>query len=586
MRPFLAILILLALALPVAALDTQTRVLSPVRSWSADDLARFDPAWLHVKFVEGAEVAGAGAGFVDAGGRDLAAVNGALQRESGIEIRRTFVGDRVALRAWKAAGEARSHAVGPDLSLWFDVRVAGGRVAVARLVNALNACAAVEIAHPAAIVEPAFVTSPAGPAAPREPLPTPDFTGQQRYLYDPPTGLDAPAAWALPGGRGAGLHFIDVELAWCENHEDFDFTHCFFQGGATQDPAYEDHGTAVLGEILGVPNTFGITGFASDVQWGVEAILYSEWPNVPHRFQDAVNHLSAGDVWLIELQMYPPGKSATPMEWLQVNYDVIWTSVWSLGIVCVEAGANGTQDLDDASWGGVFDRNLRDSGAIMVAAGTPYGRVAEYFTNWGSRMDAHAWGSSIVTTGYGDLYTLGTAQTEYTATFGGTSGASPMLTGSALCLQGIAEAHLGLRLDPITLRAILHDTGVPHLDPAKEIGPRPDLAAASTTILNSAGVRAGGEPGTALRLSIAPNPTPAAAEIRLATPDAAEVSLAVFDASGRCVRDLLPRRAAGGAFGLTWDGRDAAGHGLPSGVYYLRARQGAAEAVRTVLLTR
>jgi hypothetical protein len=222
----------------------------------------------------------------------------------------------------------------------------------------------------------------------------------------------------------------------------------------------------------------------------------------------------------------------------------------------------------------------------MVAAGTPYGRVAEYFTNWGTRMDAHAWGSSIVTTGYGDLYTLGTPQTEYTATFGGTSGASPMLTGSALCLQGIAEANLGVRLDPITLRALIHDTGVPHLDPTKEIGPRPDLGAASYYILNSAGVTQRGDRGSTLRLSVAPNPTPAATEILLAAPEAAEVSLALFDATGRCVRELAPRGASNGALCLAWDGRDAAGRRLPSGVYYLRARQGATEAIRAVLLTR
>jgi len=579
MRRILAVVFLLSLVLPVRAFDTQTRVVSPVQSWTAGDLARFDGAWLHAKFVEGADVTIEGPGFSDAGGRDLAEVNAALQRESGIEIRRTFEGDRAMLRAWKAAGETRSHGIGPDLSLWFDVRVAGGRPAVARLVNALNACAAIEIAHPAPIAEPAF-------EPPSDPRPTPDFTAQQGYLYSPPVGLDAPAAWAVPGGRGAGVHFIDVELAWCENHEDFDFTHCFFQGGGTQDPSYEDHGTAVLGEILGVPNTFGVTGFAADVQWGVEAILYGEWPNVPHRFQDAVDHLSAGDVWLIELQMYPPGRSATPMEWVQVNYDVIWTSVWSLGIVCVEAGANGTQNLDDASWGGIFDRLVRDSGAIMVAAGTPTGRVAESFTNWGTRMDAHAWGSSIVSTGYGDLYTRGTPQTEYTSTFGGTSGASPMLTGSALCLQGIAAANLGVRLDPIALRAILHDTGVPHLDPMKEIGPRPNLAAASTFILTSSGVAQHDNLGGNLRLSVAPNPTPASAEILLAAPNATEVRLALFDATGRCLRELAPRHQSNGAFGLTWDGRDAAGRRLPNGVYYLRARQGATEAVRAILMAR
>lgn len=152
-------------------------------------------------------------------------------------------------------------------------------------------------------------------------------------------------------------------------------------------------------------------------------------------------------------------------------------------MVCIEAGANGTQDLDDPSWEGVFDRNLRDSGAVMVGAGTPTGRVAEWFTNYGSRMDVHAWGSEIVTTGYGDLYRGGSLQTEYTSDFGGTSGASPMVTGAALCLQGISRQVYGTHLPPPLLRRLLNETAVPHLDPVKEIGPRPDLGAAVERLL-------------------------------------------------------------------------------------------------------
>jgi hypothetical protein len=201
-------------------------------------------------------------------------------------------------------------------------------------------------------------------------------------------------------------------------------------------------------------------------------------------------------------------------------------------------------------------------------------------------MDAHAWGSSIVTTGYGDLYTLGTPQTEYTAAFGGTSGASPMLTGSALCLQGIAEANLGVRLDPIALRALIHDTGVPHLDPNKEIGPRPDLGAAVDYLLNSASIRPGGDFGEALRLTVAPNPISSSAEIRFASPTPGDARLALFDASGRCVRILAPSRSGDGGFALVWDGRDVAGRRLANGVYYLRADQGAVSARRKILIAR
>jgi serine protease len=587
---------------PVAlALDTHTRPVSPVRAWSEQDLKRFDPAWVHVKFVEGANVELAPGQFSDGSREDMRAVNDALAAEAVTAIRRTFAHERATLRAWKAAGEERTGRPGPDLSLWFDVRVDGGRAAVARLLDRLNACVAVEIAHPAAIAELATIAGVAagngasaragagmtavftsGPQGLARRNSTPDFTTQQGYLYAPPVGLDALAAWAIPGGFGDGLKFIDVELSWCENHEDFDFSHNFCLGGAPENPSvdFQNHGTAVLGEIIGQHNGYGVNGFAPAVSYGMVAVDINEWPNVPHRFQEAVDHLDAGDVWLIELQMYPPGCSATPMEWLQVNYDVIWTSCWSLGIVCVEAGANGSQDLDDPTWGGVFDRNVRDSGAIMVAAGTPNGRVAEWFTNYGSRMDAHAWGSTIVTTGYGDLYNGGTPQSWYTAGFSGTSGASPMVTGTALCLQGIADANLSYRLDPIELRALITATGVPHLDPSKEIGPRPDLAAAAEQVLSFSGMR---EPQVSSllpatrQLSGAPNPFRAGTDIRFTLPAPDQTRLVILDASGRVVRTLVDGATLAGEQRLGWDGRDDAGADAGSGVFLLHLTSGGSE---------
>ena len=58
---------------------------------------------------------------------------------------------------------------------------------------------AVEIAHPAAVCEPAVILGDVTPAAVTRDR-TPDFTAQQTYLYAPPLGLDAPAAWAVNGG--------------------------------------------------------------------------------------------------------------------------------------------------------------------------------------------------------------------------------------------------------------------------------------------------------------------------------------------------------------------------------------------------
>jgi hypothetical protein len=264
--------------------------------------------------------------------------------------------------------------------------------------------------------------------------------------------------------------------------------------------------------------------------------------------------------------MYPPGRDATPMEWLQVNYDVIWTGVWARDVICIEAGANGGQDLDDPSWGGVFDRSVRDSGAIMVGAGTPNGLVAESCTNYGSRMDVHAWGSSIVTTGYGDLYNGGTLQTRYTDGFNGTSGASPMVAGSALCLEGIARAALGAPLTPIEIRTILNETGTPQQG-TRLIGPRPNLAAAAARVLETAAA----PDRTALPGGIAIAPNPFSESLRLAFDvagrDVARVS--VFDVAGRKIRTLQVSGIHSGRRDLVWDGRNEAGARLGRGVYFL-----------------
>jgi len=559
----LAVMGLLVSVSVAAALDHTTRAVGPIRSWQASDLTRFSDQMVHVKFVEGSTIAWNGERFTGSGAGDLSLVQAAIARRTIVEVRPTFAVDRATARAWKATGEARTGKTGPDLSLWFTIQIRGGAAAVTGLLNDLNASPAVEIAHPEAIPEPAVMHAGAQQSA----AVPPDFTGMQGYLYAPPVGLDAPSAWGYTGGQGEGGKFIDVELAWTEDHVDFPFARMFHHGGAAEDPAqaYIDHGTAVLGEVIGQQNGFGIDGFAPGIEgYGMVAITVAEWPTVPQYFQEAVDNLEAGDVWLIELQMFPSGHSATPMEFLQVNYDVIWTSTWARDILCIEAGANGSQNLDDSSWGGLFNRNIRDSGAIMVGAGTPSGLVAESFSNYGSRMDVHAWGSQIVTTGYGDLYNEGPQQSRYTAAFGGTSGASPMVTGAALCLTGIARAA-GIPFTPELIRAILHDTGTPQQG-TRLIGPRPKLGAAANAILATTAVAASGSPA-ALRIESAPNPFTDAIHLRIDSPVQSIFRVAVYDAGGRNVREL---GRVSGAQPIAWDGRDQRGAPLGTGVYFFR----------------
>jgi hypothetical protein len=94
------------------------------------------------------------------------------------------------------------------------------------------------------------------PSAQEAPVTTPNFTNRQLYLNPAPVGVDAPYAWQFPGGRGAGVNVIDLEWGWQFTHEDL----LVNQGGvlAGNNSPSNNHGTAVLGEISGDVNNYGI----------------------------------------------------------------------------------------------------------------------------------------------------------------------------------------------------------------------------------------------------------------------------------------------------------------------------------------
>jgi uncharacterized repeat protein (TIGR01451 family) len=67
-----------------------------------------------------------------------------------------------------------------------------------------------------------------------------------------------------------------------------------------------------------------------------------------------------------------------------------------------------------------------------------------------------------------------------------------------------------------------------------------------------------------------PNPARDEATIRFDVPVEGHVRLEIFDVSGRRVATLVDRRLAPGRYAPTWDGRDATGQRVASGVYFVR----------------
>ncbi|MBM7505909.1 S8 family peptidase [Agromyces aurantiacus] len=332
-------------------------------------------------------------------------------------------------------------------------------------------------------VETAYVEG--GPTPPPGPPPVDASndprSGNQGYLEAAPDGIDARWAWGMTDGTGIG--FVDLEQGWTLNHEDLAAAGITIISGVSQ--AYHGHGTAVLGEVVAVDNTKGGVGIAPAASARVVSqYRTSTTYSTAAAIISAADAMSPGDVLLLEAQTTAAGSSTSylPVEVEQAVFDAIRNAVDS-GIVVVEAAGNGGNDLDD--WTDANGRHLlkvgdpdyRDSGAIMVGAATsaaPHSRLD--FSNHGSRVDCYAWGQSVDTTGDG---WTGTSTTAYTGGFGGTSGASPIVTGAAVLLQSWRKARKGHPFDPATVRVWLSSgLNTASADPATDrIGVMPNLRA-------------------------------------------------------------------------------------------------------------
>ncbi len=230
--------------------------------------------------------------------------------------------------------------------------------------------------------------------------PTPYFPGQAGFLNylgaagAPDNGIgadcaDESCAWNVDGGRGLGVKVFDIELGWQIGHEDLSITKSFLLDSAnTSQQDWVDHGTAVLGVIGAVDNTYGMTGIASDA--GLWMVSSGQSDNLTLRsLADAINlavlNGLPGDVIVLPLEALGPesGKIPDPLcpdaanasfenipvEYWAANFDAI-SAATAAGLVVVEAAGNGQMDLSADWYHERFDRDSRDSGAIIVGAGT------------------------------------------------------------------------------------------------------------------------------------------------------------------------------------------------------------------------
>jgi hypothetical protein len=90
-------------------------------------------------------------------------------------------------------------------------------------------------------------------------------------------------------------------------------------------------------------------------------------------------------------------------------------------------------------------------------------------------------------------------------------------------------------------------------------------------------------PALAAQLAIAPNPSRGTVMLRFQLPAAGEGEVSLYDLRGRRVRVLARGAFPAGDQRLSWDGRDASGRRVATGIYFASARVGTERIVGRVL---
>jgi hypothetical protein len=217
-----------------------------------------------------------------------------------------FEGTPEELERDKTEGQRRTGRQLADLSQYFVIALPP-TVSAAEVANNLNQLPFVEYARPALRPAPPPIyripeaaealTDDAARAV------SPNFTTSQGYKGKAPPGVGP-----IPNVKGAdarGMSFADVEYDWTLRHEDLGIPNLrVLETELTSDHfGGPEHGTAVLGILSGIPNSFGVTGIAPGAFAYVAPASSTEIGYMPARAIGlATNKLNAGDVIVIEQQ--------------------------------------------------------------------------------------------------------------------------------------------------------------------------------------------------------------------------------------------------------------------------------------------
>jgi subtilisin family serine protease len=396
------------------------------------------------------------------------------------------------------------------------------------------------------------------------------------------TGVDlghpdlASQIWTNPG-EIAGNGIDDDGNGWIDDVHGYDF------GDGDADPNPGPVIDPDLGLDVGFHGTF-VAGVADAATNNAEGIAGAGWGCriVPLKVADAAGDLTleaitaayqyagANHIPIVNLSLGTTDPTA------QALFQTLVTDGVNAGVFTVSAAGN--DGTDTPSWPAGCDS------ALAVGA-TDDGNLRASFSQFGPWVDVAGPGASIWSCLCTNYVIDDLSQIFYIFFFGwdgerpymygdGTSFSSPLAAGITGLVRSVHPS-----MGPLQLLRQLRQTGDARVYD-EPIGVKLNAYRAVTENVASAPT-----PSTAALAARAwPNPAAGATELTFALAAAGHVAVDVFDASGRRVRGVLDEDRAAGVQRVTWDGRDALGARVPSGVYFTRVRTG--DVVRTLRVAR
>jgi hypothetical protein len=117
------------------------------------------------------------------------------------------------------------------------------------------------------------------------------------------------------------------------------------------------------------------------------------------------------------------------------------------------------------------------------------------------------------------------------------------------------------------------------------IVPRDLIPLSTPNIAFTSPMQSGKAPREAsLSVSVSPNPFNPTTTITFAIPQSSHLTLSIYDIAGRRVNTLVDRMMERGSDRVVWNGRDAYGKPVSSGIYFYRVKAGDAVAIGKMLL--